>query len=706
MQETENKLTLRVQIASIDSLSPKQIDALHALGIYTIADLIKHLPYRYETHRTCTSIEEAKSQFLEDSAPADVVSIEGVVAEIKPSHRYSRTKKVELTLEDDSDSLTLNWFNQPWIAKKFHPDDRIRVVGKLTEHQGMIQMNNPKWEAIDELELPMEAKEGELCSIYQAADGITSTHIDALIKHHLPQALSEIEDHFSDDELKKFEMPQLARAYAMCHSPELIEDVHQGRRRIAFDELFLLQLGVMLKRHQRRDTLSSPPLRWDEEVRSRIAARIHFDLTDDQVNVIEDIAKDVTSTIPMNRLLQGDVGSGKTVVALHAMLMAVTSQHQAALMAPTELLAEQHFKTLAFMLEGSSVRLALLTSSVSGKEREKLKTAIADGDVDIVIGTHALLTSDIEFNNIAIVITDEQHRFGVHQRATLRNKGDASTNVPHTLVMTATPIPRTLSLTQFGDLEVSTIKSLPPGRTPVKTRHVLPEDSAKVYTFAKEQIALGHQCYVVVPLVEDTNTGLKSAVEHAESVKNQFFLNERVEVVHGRMKSEEREQVMQEFRSGAIDVLVATTVIEVGVDVPNATLMIIEHADRFGLAQLHQLRGRVGRGVDAGVCALIASPQTEDAVKRLEAIVQTTDGFLIAEKDLEIRGPGELFGAKQSGIAPFKVADVVRDTNLLQFARTIAKQMIEDDPTLTTHPLLMKRLMKVYGDSLGLGDVA
>ena len=688
------------------SLSKEQISALQSLDIFTVADLIKHLPYRYETHRSCRSIDEAKSQFNENTATPDIVSIEGVVAEIKPSHRYSKTRKVEITLEDDSDALTLNWFNQPWIAKKFHPDDRIRVMGKLSMHKDTIQMNNPKWEPVDDNEVTTSSDDGELRPVYPSSDGISSSQIATLIQSVLTEALSEIEDHFSEDELKRLEMPTLSHAYELCHSPKHEDEVSRGRRRIAFDELFLLQLGVMLKRHQRRETLASPALRWDDEVRERIAARIHFELTEDQVKVIEEIATDVTSTIPMNRLLQGDVGSGKTVVALHAMLMAVTSQAQATLMAPTELLAEQHFKTVRALLEGSSVKLALLTSSISSKEREQLKTEISSGEVDIVIGTHALLTSDIEFNNIAIVITDEQHRFGVHQRATLRNKGGDSSIVPHTLVMTATPIPRTLSLTQFGDLEISTIKSLPPGRTPVKTKHVYPEDAQKVYSFAKEQIAKGHQCYVVVPLVEDTNTGLKSAVEHSDELKKCYFQDKNIEVVHGRMKSEERESVMERFRQGDIDVLIATTVIEVGVDVPNATLIIIEHADRFGLAQLHQLRGRVGRGVDAGVCALIASPQTEDASKRLQAIVQTTDGFLIAEKDLEIRGPGELFGAKQSGIAPFKVADVVKDAALLQFARTLAKDMINDEPTLASHELLMKRLIKTYGTSLGLGDVA
>jgi ATP-dependent DNA helicase RecG len=331
---------------------------------------------------------------------------------------------------------------------------------------------------------------------------------------------------------------------------------------------------------------------------------------------------------------------------------------------------------------------------------------ISEGEIDIVVGTHALLTDDVVFSNIAIAITDEQHRFGVQQRALLRNKSDDKHSIPHTLVMTATPIPRTLSLTIFGDLDVSTINGMPPGRSPITTRLVQPAQSNKVYQFMLELIHKGQQGYVVVPLVEETESGLKSAIAHAESLRTGFLQGATVGVVHGRMKSEEREKTMQEFREGQLDVLVATTVIEVGVDISNATMMIIEHADRFGLAQLHQLRGRVGRGTLPGVCALIASPTTEDALLRLETIVETTDGFRIAERDLEIRGPGELFGAKQSGIAPFKVARLPRDFELLRLARRNAVKWIKQDPTLQHSPLLKSRLMHAHGEALGLGDVA
>ena len=330
---------------------------------------------------------------------------------------------------------------------------------------------------------------------------------------------------------------------------------------------------------------------------------------------------------------------------------------------------------------------------------------IENGEIDIVVGTHALLTEDVVFSNIAIAITDEQHRFGVQQRALLRNKADDEHAIPHTLVMTATPIPRTLSLTIFGDLDVSTINAMPPGRSPITTKLVCPEDANKVYTYLRELVDKGQQGYVVVPLVDETESGLKSAESHAESLQNGVLKGKKVGVVHGRMKSAQREKTMNQFRDGTIDVLVATTVIEVGVDVANAAMIVIEHADRFGLAQLHQLRGRVGRGTLPGVCALIASPTTEEGIQRLEAIVETTDGFKIAERDLEIRGPGELFGAKQSGIAPFKVARLPRDFDLLRLARRNAVEWIKHDPTLQNSPLLRSRLLHAHGEKLGLGDV-
>lgn len=704
MQDTTNELRLSVQ--TLSGMTPDRLEGLQRLEIQTVADLIKHLPLRFEEHHGGVTIEEATAILGEDDRNADLVTIEGEVASIRPIRGWKQSKaRVEISLEDETASLKINWFNQPWIAKKLHPEMHIRVHGSLSKYKGEVQMTNPRWEEIEPDENSVTI-DGGLRPVYPANEYISSSTIATLIGEVIGVALPQIEDHFSVDECKRLEMPELREAYRMVHNPQSESESKEGRRRIAYDELFLLQLGVMLKRHHRQTTLHAPALRWDDKVRSRIEARVPFTLTDSQQQVIEEIAKDVTQTVPMNRLLQGDVGSGKTVVALHAMLMAVVGDAQAALMAPTELLAEQHYNTITEMLRGSSVSVALLTSSLGTKDRKKLIEDVSSGKIDIIIGTHALLTSDVVFSNIAVSIVDEQHRFGVHQRATLRNKRVDDDTVPHTLVMTATPIPRTLSLTIFGDLDVSTIVGLPPGRSPITTRLVLPEDTTKVYSFFRERIDNGEQGYVVVPLVEDTDSGLKAVMSHAKSLENEYFRGKRVAFVHGRMKSEDREKTMNAFREGNVDVLVATTVIEVGIDIANATIIVIEHADRFGLAQLHQLRGRVGRGSLPGVCALIASPTTSDAMERLKVIVETTDGFRIAEKDLEIRGPGELFGAKQSGIPPFKAARLPRDLKLLSLARRNAVDFVQLDPTLANAELLRKRLLRKYGESLGLGDVA
>ena len=705
MQDTTKKNPLRTSVSDLPSVTFERVGSLHDLGIHTVADLIKHLPMRYEKHHGSVTVEEAEALLGDRTSTNELVTIEATVDTIRPCRRRGGRTRIEATIEDETGSMQINWFNQPWVARTLHPDMKVQFHGTVSRYKDVFQMNNPRWEEVEE-DIEGEPVQGDLRPVYPASEKISSTVIASIIAGVLDNALPEIEDHFPASTLEELEMPGLSKAYEMCHRPSIESQPNDGRRRIAYDELFLLQLGVMMKRHHRRDTMRSPKLEWNKSIQSRIAARIPFQLTDTQQKVIEEIAKDVTSTTPMNRLLQGDVGSGKTIVALHAMLMAVTCSKQAALMAPTELLAEQHCQTISELLEGSKVRIALLTSSLSSSQRSKLIQAIGNGEIDIVVGTHALLTEDVVFNNIAIAITDEQHRFGVQQRATLRNKTDDPHAIPHTLVMTATPIPRTLSLTFFGDLDVSTIDALPPGRSPITTKLVKPDDAAKPYAYMVELIDKGQQGYVVVPLVDETETGLKSVAAHAQSLRDGFLKGKTVEVVHGRMKTKEREETMQRFRGGAIDVLVATTVIEVGVDVPNATMIIIEHADRFGLAQLHQLRGRVGRGELGGVCALIASPTTDQSIERLEVIVESNDGFRIAERDLEIRGPGELFGAKQSGIAPFVVARLPGDFELLRLARINAIAWIENDSTLANSPLLQARLMRAHGESLGLGDVA
>jgi ATP-dependent DNA helicase RecG len=499
----------------------------------------------------------------------------------------------------------------------------------------------------------------------------------------------------------------LADAYRAAHAPKDEAEARRARERLAFDELLLLQLGVMMRRHHLRERLRAPALRWDDEIDARIRERFPFPLTSAQSTVIREIASDIAREGPMNRLLQGDVGAGKTVVALYGMLQATATGHQACLMAPTELLAEQHLASIRRMLVDSDVEIVLLTGGLPAAVRRERLERIASGEVDIVVGTHALLTESVRFKSLALAVVDEQHRFGVVQRAALREKSASEDLVPHVLVMTATPIPRTLSLTLFGDLDVSVIDERLPGRSPVVTRVVGEDKRDDVYGYVAERLAKGEQAYVVVPAIDESDAGLADVHSHLERLASGALSGCTIEPMHGRLDAAERDAAMQRFRDGTTQCLVATVVIEVGVDVPNATVMVVEHAERFGLAQLHQLRGRVGRGNLRGVCALIGTPTTDDATRRLEAIASTEDGFAIAELDLGIRGPGELFGARQSGLPPFKVADLVRDIDLLNQARTDAAAWIERSPELKApeEALLRRKLMLVYGEALGIGDV-
>ena len=500
-------------------------------------------------------------------------------------------------------------------------------------------------------------------------------------------------------------MPSLRDAYRMSHEPIDEHEPDEARRRLAYDELLLLQLGLAMKREHLRRRLRSPALRADDAVDRHIRDRLPHTLTPAQDRVVAELASDLSTERPTNRLVQGDVGSGKTLVALYAMLMGVASGKQAALMAPTALLAEQHFGTIDGILSGSNVRTALLTGATPPAERERMLAALASREIDLLIGTHALLTETVVFDELAAVVIDEQHRFGVHQRATLRARAGDDATTPHVIVMTATPIPRTLAISLFGDLDISTIDELPPGRRPVRTRVVDPIHRARVYAFVRRRIDRGEQAFVVVPAIDTDELADLRTVE--KELGEGPLRDARVASVHGRMTRDTREHIMGRFRAGLIDVLVATTVVEVGVDIPGATVMVVEQAERFGLAQLHQLRGRVGRGDKPSVCLLVGSPSTPGGAERLGVMRSTSDGFELAERDLEIRGPGEVFGTRQSGLPPFRVADFVRDRELLAMARRDAAEWIHRSPDLDADEerVLKRRLLRAHGEMLGLGDV-
>lgn len=714
---TPSPLRLSTPIAEAAGANPRQAAAWKRLDVANVYDLLRHLPMRYEH-------ESAEGAIA--ALPIDAIgSARGMVVASRVVPRYGRTQpRFEATLRDDSGDLLLTWFNAAYLRDRIRPGMTLRVQARTVRYKGHRQMVNPRWEVLDDVE-QAPARDERLRPVYPATEDLPSWLIDKTISRLLPEALPLLIDPVPAELVSSRAMPKLADAYRMIHQPTDADDAAAARRRLAYNELLLLQMGIALKRHYNQHALQAPVLRWSESVDRHIRERFPFTLTDAQERVVRQIAADLQKPVPMNRLLQGDVGSGKTVVALYAMLMAVADRRQAALLAPTEILAEQHYLSLSAMLRGSNVRVALVTAGVgpaASPQRKALSRQIAQGQVDLIIGTQALLGEHTRFADLAVVVIDEQHRFGVLQRAVFRSRGregDAlrlqKPTSPHHLVMTATPIPRTLSLTIFGDLDVSVIDRLPPGRQPITTRVVGPEQRDKVYDYLRRRLERGEQAYVVVPTIDelegDNAPALINVREHAAKLQQRLGQRFKVSAVHGRLKRNTREAIMHRFRSGTTHVLVATTVIEVGVDVPNASVMIVEHADRFGLAQLHQLRGRVGRGSGRAkaLCVFIADPApgNEDAARRMAAIGQTTDGFQIAELDLEIRGMGEFFGTRQHGLPPLRVARIPEDLPLLQLARRDAESIVGADPSLAKpdHAALRKLLLQQYGEALGLIDV-
>ncbi len=695
-------ISLTTTIYALPGVREMQAQKLEILGVRNVGQLLTHLPHRHEWVRAQAGIAELE--------PGVISSAVGEITATKISG-FGRKARFQAVLHDGDGRLDLVFFNQSFLAKKIPVGTRLRVQGKPTRFGPGLQMANPQFTIIpfdDESEVEDDAYR----PVYPATEGLTSEQIWGIVRSVLEPAIGLLEDHLSDAYRAEHALPGLGEAYRMMHAPENEDEVKAARRRLAYDELLMLQLGVHMKRAHLRRTLTAPALPRTSEINERIASRMPFALTAAQQRVVDEISRDVALTTPTNRLVQGDVGSGKTAVALDAMLLAIANEHQAALMAPTELLAEQHFLSITEMLAGSKVRVELLTGSMPAADRAGVVGRIASGDIDLVIGTHALISDAVAFRSLALVVIDEQHRFGVEQRAKLRVKGgrEEETETPHVIVMTATPIPRTIGLTIFGDLDISTIDELPPGRSPVVTKKVTREQRKTVYRWVREKLGQGDQAFVVVPAIEPGSRG-EGKVTDLRSLKKELEGGElhdvHVAALHGRLKRDTREHVMHRFRAGKIDALIATTVIEVGVDVPNATMMIIEDADRFGLAQLHQLRGRVGRGEKPGVCVLIGNPTTEDGMARLNAMVETTSGFVLAERDLEIRGAGDVFGTRQSGAPPFRVADPLRDTELLQMARRDAAAWIAESPTLdrAEDALARRRLLKAHGKWLGLGDV-
>lgn len=687
------KLSMPVQF--LKGVGPARAEIFAKLGVVTVGDLLEYFPRDW-----VFAPEPKKIGQLEIGETAAIVGL----VESTDFQNYRRPAIFEAMVSDETGICRVIWFNGGYLRDQLRPGQMIMAWGKAGEYKHQLQLTNPKFRVMEkETSKPAEYFSG---GVYPASGGLSSMQIKKIIRPVLDNLGGLVGEFYDDEFLKKIELIKRKDAFGWIHLPHDEGKLSKAKRRLKFDELFLMQLGLALRRHRHNEYSSAVAMKSSEEIDRRIRKRFPFLLTEDQDKTIAEIVADMQRPIPMNRLLQGDVGSGKTVVALYATLLAVANKTQVAIMAPTEILASQHFISIERYLRNSDVKRVLITGGFTGKERDKALKEIKAGDIDIVVGTVALLEKDIEFKKLGLVVIDEQHKFGVHQRAQLRKDG-----TPHCLVMTATPIPRTLAMTVFGDLDVSIIKHSPPGRGAVVTRWVSPDDRPKAYEFIRERLRAGKQAYFVYPRITgvEEEGDIKAATDGWREL-SKVFSEFKVELLHGRMSSEKKHQVMAEFRKGKIKALVTTVVIEVGVDIPNATIMVIEGADDFGLAQLHQLRGRIGRGTDKSFCFLFADKETENEVakSRLEMMERSNDGFEIAEHDLKLRGPGELFSTRQHGLPDLKIANIIDDYDLLVLARRCAFELVSADPMLTvpTHRNIRQSLITKFGDSLGLADVA
>ncbi len=665
---------LETEVKYLKGVGPKLAQVLSKLNIYTLSDLLFHLPRRYEDRRQFRKIAHAR--------PGEAITVAGKLLtadNIKVRNHMTITKAY---IDDGSGVMELVWYNQPYMKDVLTKlrNSIIVAYGVVKENPYGLQMETPEWE-----DLPDGADPDSLLSvnritpIYPLTEGIRQRRMRQILwnavqyAHLVPEVLPR-------SVRERVGLPPIQQALQQIHFPDEETQIEPARRRLVFEEFFLMQLGVGLQRRQNQQERGIAMRIDADRLNEQLHQLVPFELTNAQKRVIGEIWSDMALPHPMNRLLQGDVGSGKTIVAAAAILAAVDNQYQAALMAPTEILAEQHYINLHRLFQPLGISVELLVGRLTSRQRQQARERVATGRGLVAVGTHALIQEEVAFARLGLAIVDEQHRFGVLQRAALRDKGV----MPHLLVMSATPIPRTLTMTLYGELDVSIIDELPPGRKPVKTHWKTPEERLKVYAGVRKLIEEGRQAYVICPLIDESDKlQVRAAEEMAEHLQKDVFPDLRVGLLHGRMKPTEKEAIMEQFRAGELHILVSTTVIEVGVDVPNAAVIVIEDADRFGLAQLHQLRGRVGRSEHQSFCILIANPKSEDGQKRMEIMARTTNGFIIAEEDLKIRGPGEIFGTKQSGMPSFRVADLVKDMRLLEVARQEAFRVLEQDPDLS-----------------------
>lgn len=645
---------LKQPLTVLKGVGEKRAQDLARLGIETIEDLLKYYPFRYE------DIQERQLAEIQDQ---EKVTIKGIVVSPPVVNRFGYKKsRLQFRMMQDHDVFNVSFFNQPYLKDKVELSEEIAVYGKW----------DAKRKALTGMKIIGSKSDEEFAPIYHVNKSVRQSVLIELIKQAFADFGDQIPEILPQSLIEKYRLLNRGEAMFAMHFPKQPQDSHQAKRRVIFEEFFLFQMQIQGLKRSEKDAKNGLVIDYDVQRLKRFTRQLPFELTNAQKRVTNEICHDLKSPLHMQRLLQGDVGSGKTVVAAIALYATMTAGFQGALMVPTEILAQQHLESLNQLFDPLEVRTALLTGSTKTKERRAILAELAAGEIDIVVGTHALIQEGVEFAHLGLVITDEQHRFGVNQRKVLREKGYS----PDVLFMTATPIPRTLAITAYGEMDVSIIDEMPAGRIPVETRWVRPPQFESILEWAQRELAAGHQMYVICPLIEESEMlDVKNATEIFEQLQSYFAPTYQVGMLHGKMKNHEKDAIMASFKENELQILVSTTVIEVGVNVPNATVMLIIDADRFGLAQLHQLRGRVGRGADASYCILIANPKNETGVARMKIMTETTNGFIVSEKDLALRGPGEVFGNRQSGLPEFAAADLVADAHILEVAQVEATEL-------------------------------
>ncbi len=660
-------------IQYVKGVGEKRAELFHKLDIYTVNDLLHFFPRRYQDWSKTKTVNEAEN--------GELVTIKAtMITPVKEALIRKGLTLYKCNFSDGENVIHVTIFNNKYLAKALRTFDDYILYGKLEKSFTAASMSSPQIEKED--------SSIGIHPIYHATESLNSKAIAKVVRAAL-EKFDLIEETLDDEIRSKYDLCSLDYAIRQIHFPKDENAIAVARRRLIFEELLTLQLGL-LKLKDKKSVKNGYPI--NKDYTEEFIKLLPYELTSAQLSAINDCTRDMLRSDIMNRLIQGDVGSGKTAVAAAVMFNAVKNGYQAAMMAPTEILAAQHFETLSKLFENTKIKIALLTGSTKAKEKREIKAALADGYIDIIIGTHALIQNDVKFSRLALVVTDEQHRFGVEQRANLAMKAEN----PHLLVMSATPIPRTLGLIIYGDLNISVLNEMPKGRKPVRTDLVDSSYHERIYSFIKKAVDGGNQAYIVCSLVDEGETELISAKEYAEKLSNTVFKGYNLGLLHGKMKPKEKDNVMSAFARGDVQILVSTTVIEVGVDVPNATIMLIENADRFGLSQLHQLRGRVGRGADKSYCILVSDNKSESSLERLKTVKSTSDGFKLADYDLKTRGPGDFFGKRQHGLPNLVIADMLEDMETLRECRACAEAMLKEDYGLDKYPALVHQINEMF----------